>query len=841
MKPMRSLAIAVAAQHLLISTVLAWPAVTTANVNLRKGPGTNQQILRTLPDGSLVEVGKCDDSGTWCAVTIDQITGFMSGRYLKEIAPSDVRTQTSDAAQPKNAEADIGWPREVATEIGPIVIYQPQLDNLEGPVLTGRAAFSWRKGESDEPEFGAAWFTSNAEVDNEERLVYITGSKITKVGLEGASKEEISALQKALNDNATGGGLTLDLDRFIAALNEADVARQDAEGLNTDPPKIIISNVPAVLVFIDGEPKMQPVPDTDMFSVENTPFPIVLDPQSKLYYLNGGPIWYQAPEALGPYKHVEKVPDRISALIQLTDEQKADLAKEIGLVEGDKDDRIPAIIVATEPTELIVIDGEPSFTPLVGADLLYVENTETGLFLDPSSKLYYAVLSGRWYSSKTLGEDGWSYVPGDELPAAFAQIPEDSERGEALTHVPGTLQAEEAITEASIPQVSAISRTATIEVSYDGDPQFETIEGTNIEIAVNTDVTVLRIDGIYYAVDQGVWYVSDNATGPWAVADEVPSAVEDIPPQSPAYNVKYVKVYDSTPEYVYVGYTPGYLGSYIYRGVVWYGTGYYYRPWFGRYYYPRPLTWGFGAYYSPWYGWSYGVGWGRFHYAAGFTAGLITSAIWRNHRRNWYGPGGYHSRRYDNYRRKYHRADHYRNRNNLYDRPRNRDRNQFKDRPRNRDFEARYNGKNRKELANRKNMRPKGDRANNVFADKNGKIYRQNKDGSWNRRDGKKWEKANFERPGGERPATRPAQRPAAKTPAVQRPAAKKPAAKKQAARKSAAQKRAKPRNVQSQAKARNRGNQRTASRKSSRSAPKYKPKSSRGGSRRGGSGRRRR
>jgi hypothetical protein len=749
------------------------------------------------------------------------------------IAPSDVRAQSSDAAQPQNAEADIGWPREVSTEIGPIVIYQPQLDNLEGPVLTGRAAYSWRRSEGDEPQFGAAWFTSKAEVDNEERLVYISDSKITKVGLEGASEDDISAIQKALNDNATGGGLTLDLDRFIAALNESDVARQDAEGLNTDPPKIVISNVPAVLVFIDGEPKMQAVPNTDMFSVENTPFPIVLDPQSKAYYLNGGPIWYQAAEALGPYKHVAKVPDRISGLIQLTDEQMADLAKEIGLVEGDKDDRIPAIVVATEPTELIVIDGEPSFTPLVGADLLYVENTETGLFLDPSSKLYYAVLSGRWYSSKTLGEDGWSYVSGDELPAAFAQIPEDSERGEALTHVPGTVQAEEAVMEASIPQVSAISRTATIEVSYDGDPKFETIEGTSIDLAVNTDTTVLRIDGIYYAVDQGVWYVSDNATGPWKVADEAPSAVEDIPPESPAYNVKYVEVYDSTPEYVYVGYTPGYLGSYIYRGTVWYGTGYRYRPWFGRYYYPRPLTWGFGAYYSPWYGWSYGVGWGRFHYAAGFTAGLITTSIWHNHRRNWYGPGRYHSRRYDNYRRKHHRANNYRHRNNLYDRPRNRDRNQFKDRPRNRDFDARYNGKNRKELANRKNMRPKGDRANNVFADRNGKVYRQNKDGNWNRRDGKKWEKANFERSG--------AQKPAAKKPVAKKPVAKKPAAKKQVARKSSGSKRTKSRNVQSQAKARNRGNKRTASRRSSRSAPKYKQKSSRGGSRRGGGGRRRR
>ncbi len=54
----------------------------------------------------------------------------------------------------------------------------------------------------------------------------------------------------------------------------------------------------------------------------------------------------------------------------------------------------------------------------------------------------------------------------------------------------------------------------------------------------------------------------------------------------------YVYVYDSTPEVVYVGYYPGYTGSYLYNGCVVYGTGWYYRPWHGRYYYPRYRTWG---------------------------------------------------------------------------------------------------------------------------------------------------------------------------------------------------------------------------------------------------------
>ena len=35
-----------------------------------------------------------------------------------------------------------------------------------------------------------------------------------------------------------------------------------------------------------------------------------------------------------------------------------------------------------------------------------------------------------------------------------------------------------------------------------------------------------------------------------------------IPPSSPVYYVTYVRIYGSTPDVVYIGYTPGYLGSY---------------------------------------------------------------------------------------------------------------------------------------------------------------------------------------------------------------------------------------------------------------------------------------
>ncbi len=64
---------------------------------------------------------------------------------------------------------------------------------------------------------------------------------------------------------------------------------------------------------------------------------------------------------------------------------------------------------------------------------------------------------------------------------------------------------------------------------------------------------------------------------------------------------------------MYVGYTPGYMGCYVYGPTVIYGTGFYYNPWYGPYYYPRPVTYGYSMHYNPYYGWSVG-----FHYSAGW-------------------------------------------------------------------------------------------------------------------------------------------------------------------------------------------------------------------------------
>ena len=72
-------------------------------------------------------------------------------------------------------------------------------------------------------------------------------------------------------------------------------------------------------------------------------------------------------------------------------------------------------------------------------------------------------------------------------------------------------------------------------------------------------------------------------------------------------HVTHVKVYDSDPSSVSMGYTSGYYGSYVSYGVVVYGSGwyyppyYYYNPYYYNYpiYYPYPHSYGAGAWYNP--------------------------------------------------------------------------------------------------------------------------------------------------------------------------------------------------------------------------------------------------
>jgi len=426
----------------------------------------------------------------------------------------------------------------------------------------------------------------------------------------------------------------MSLDRFLTMTAAVEREKAVTDEISNDPPKILFATTPSILVIINGKPILRDVAGANIQRVVNTPFVMLYDPSSKAYYLKGGNNWYTASDIKASWETAPSPPAAVASAARQTAEPDDPAIKQL---LQTKSKVVPRIVVATEPTELIVSEGEPEYSVIAGTDLLYMSNTPNDVFMDVKSKQYYAVLAGRWYRSSSLIEGNWYYVPSQKLPAAFYQIPAGSEKGHVLTFIADTKQAEEAVMDAQIPQTAAIKRSeAKAEITYDGAPKFERIKGTDIDYAVNTNSQVLRARGKYYACQQAVWFASDSPTGPWTVSDYRPEEVDSIPPDSPVYNVKYVYVYDSTPEMVYVGYTPGYMGSYTYGGTVVYGTGYLYPGWVGTVYYPAPITWGLSPWYYPHYGgWGFGAGFvaGTFF---GFTAGVIASPWWG--RGGWWGP-----------------------------------------------------------------------------------------------------------------------------------------------------------------------------------------------------------
>jgi hypothetical protein len=513
------------------------------------------------------------------------------------------------------ASDSLNWPREVEVPEATIVIYQPQLETFKDDHLTSRAAVSVTGKEKETPVFGAVWFDARVSTDLDTRMVTVLDVSVTAAKFPEAKPEEIVWLSDILVSEIPNWDMSISLDRLLTGLEFAERQQAAAEALNTTPPIIYFEPQPAILIVLTGDPVLRDIPESTLQRVVNTPYFLVYDPSDKTYYFTLGEYWFSATEVMGPWQDIDSAPQSVADLyqqgIEEVSEEMAEDEQQADTVEGDYP--IPKIIVSKEPAELISSVGEPEFASVIGTELLYVSNTENDVFMEIATQLHYVLLSGRWYTSKSLNGP-WEYLSADSLPEDFTRIPTDWEKEHVRASIPGTDEAKEAVLETEIPQTAEVDREeATVEVEYDGEPQFEDIEDTDMKYAVNTSYSVIKTGGEYYCCHDAVWFVAPAPTGPWAVCVSVPDVIYTVPPSCPVYNVKYVYVYSYTPTVVYVGYTPGYMGCYVHGGVVVYGTGYYYRPWYGAVYYPRPVTYGFSVRYNPYYGWSFGVSVGGPH------------------------------------------------------------------------------------------------------------------------------------------------------------------------------------------------------------------------------------
>jgi hypothetical protein len=556
------------------------------------------------------------------------VTALAEGQTAPAAKPA-ATTQTAKPAAPASARpastttaatappVDGGWPRVYALASGAsMLLYQPQIASWDKQTkLVAFSAVSYRASATEtKPAMGTVKLEADTKVAVADRLVSFQKMRITEASFGTLAKEKVSEITEQIDKAIPDDERVIALDRVLANLDKSTIVAKNVEGVKADPPPVFFSKTPAVIVNVDGDPIWSPIKENDLKFAVNTNWDLFqYGPSNTLYLLNAGS-WLTATDLKGPWTPAGKLPDsfkKLPADDNWKDVKAALPGKTVAATA------VPKVFVTNKPGELILLTGEPKYTPVTGTGLQWVSNTESDVFRMGTTGTVYYLVTGRWFSAPDF-TGPWTFAT-PSLPADFKKISLEHPRSRVLASVPGTDQAAEAVLIAQIPQTARVNKkdVKAPDVAFQGDPKFEPIEQTTVQRAVNTDKDVFLIGGSYYMCYQGVWFVGTSASGPWEVAQSVPAEIYKIPASSPASHVTYVTIEDddSSDEWVTFAAAAGYTGMMIAWGCTVWGSGWYYPPYYGfyggyPYYYGHFPTYGYSAWYNPWtgaYGRSAGV------------------------------------------------------------------------------------------------------------------------------------------------------------------------------------------------------------------------------------------
>ena len=525
--------------------------------------------------------------------------------------PTAAKPATSTAAKPAaaTAPADGGWPRAYTTASGAtMVIYQPQIATWEDQKhMAAYSAVSYTSQGTTKPALGTIKLEADTSVALDERLVNFSQLKITESNFATLDRDKARVVVSEITATVSPDDRVIGLDRVLANLDTSSIIPKNVDGVKADPPPIFFSQTPAILVNLDGEPIWAPIKGNDLQTAVNTNWDLFQHVPTKTLYLRNEKQWLKATDLNGPWTSTTDLPDSFEKLPDDDDNWK-DVKDNLPGWRSRAGDA-PKVFVSKVPAELILVTGgKPTYATITGVPkLLWVSNTESDVFRMGATGNVYFLVSGRWFSAADF-TGPWTFAT-PNLPDDSKKIPLEHPRSRVLASVPGTTQAAEAVLLASVPQTARVSKTLQAPmVDYQGGmAEFQPIETTMVQRAVNTDKDVFKVGDLYYLCFQGVWFMSTMATGPWQVTSNVPKEIYSIPISSSSYPVTYVTVQESSDDAVVFATAAAFTGVMIGFGVAMWGTGYYYPPYYGfyggyPYYYPRYPTYGYHASYNPWTG-----------------------------------------------------------------------------------------------------------------------------------------------------------------------------------------------------------------------------------------------
>lgn len=526
------------------------------------------------------------------------------------LAPGMNLAVLAQTVQRNPTQAGVPFPRTYKLSTGgAVTIYEPQIASWEKQAdMVAWSAVSFDSSPTAKQALGSMKIEAQTDISVDHRMVKFTKFKITEINLPTITPDDAKKIAAALEAELPDEDKSLELEKVLAAVDKSQLAIEKSENPNVkaEPPTVLYSASPAILVGLDGDPIWSPIKDVDLKFALNTNWDLFEHTTTKTYYLRNASYWLKSNNLNSGWMPAGKLPESFSKLP--ADENWKDVKANLpgkAISPGN----MPKVVSVTTPTEMIVTTGPAKYTLVAGTSLLWVANTESDIFRNGPNGSFYYLVAGRWFSAPSLNGP-WAFATPD-LPADFLKIPIEHPRSRVLASIPGTQQSIEAILQAKVPRTARVNKNQlkAPEVIYQGEPEFQPIKDTMLYRAVNTDKDVIKYGNEFYLCYQAVWFKSSAPKGPWTVADEIPSEIYKIPASSPVHNVTYVTVKDDdkNDEWVTFAYVAAYTGMMVAWGCVVWGSGWYYPPYVrygGLYpiYYPYYRTYGYAAYYNPYTG-----------------------------------------------------------------------------------------------------------------------------------------------------------------------------------------------------------------------------------------------
>jgi hypothetical protein len=341
------------------------------------------------------------------------------------------------------AAESVDYPKTAKLPGGTVVVHHPTVSDWKDfSVLSAWLPVEITPSGSSTPWIGSVEVQALTEIRFEERIVQLSGLRPVKAVADESLPEAAQSLKDSpgayplLQEALKQARQTISLEYLLRALPEelADSlissTRHAIGAREKKAPEIILSEQPAVLMLFDGPPATQPIRDSRLEIVVNSPWLVFHDKAGDQWYAVFGDYWLQNSSLSGgSWQVASTLPEDISNLAMANGWEG--LARLLPPKQTDR--RPPPFKLSYEPAELVLFDGPPRIQDLNGTELQLVANSDHDLFQYQGR--YYLLLAGRWWSSKDL-KGRWDFV--EELPAEFARIPADSDRAHVLATVPGT-------------------------------------------------------------------------------------------------------------------------------------------------------------------------------------------------------------------------------------------------------------------------------------------------------------------------------------------------------------------------------------------------------------------